>query len=278
MKSHRFFTYVFFATLLITTGAPAAETLRLSGTGAAIGGMRHLGAAFEKSRPGVRVDVLPSTGSTGGIRAAADGKLDITCASRPLKEEEKKQNLVQEQYAKTGFVFATHQANETPGFKLSEIEDIFAGRRTTWPDGRPIRLILRPLSDTFSLYLTQLSPGMAAAVASAHKIPGVFVAGTDQDSANQIEKVAGSFGLTSTALVNSEKRRVGVLSVDGVPPTDDNIASGRYPYHLPLFLVYRSDRNNGLVKAFVDFVYSEAGREILSKNGHLPLPRDGAVQ
>lgn len=273
MKSHRSLLLAVAASLLLPAVAPAMDVLRVSGTGAAIGGMRQLARDFEKTRTGVRIEVLPSIGSTGGIRAVTDGKLDLACSSRPVKDEEKKANLVEELYAKTAFIFATHKDNTIRGLKLSEIEDIYAGRRTTWPDGRPIRMILRPLSDTFSVFLTHLTPGMDAAVAAAYKTPGIFVAGTDQDSADQIEKVSGSFGTTSYALVSSEQRRVTVLAVDGVSPTEDNVPSSRYPYQLPLFLVYRSNKNTGFITDFVDFVYSGAGREILAKNGHLPLPR-----
>ncbi|HEY5461142.1 MAG TPA: hypothetical protein VIJ89_05265 [Deferrimonas sp.] len=46
----------------------AEETIRVSGTGAAIGGMKLLGEAFGKKHPGVKVNVFSSLGSSGGSR------------------------------------------------------------------------------------------------------------------------------------------------------------------------------------------------------------------
>ena len=58
--------------------AQAAETrLRIGGTGAALGVMSRLAAAFAEQEPGVAVEVLPSLGSSGGIRALGEGAIDI---------------------------------------------------------------------------------------------------------------------------------------------------------------------------------------------------------
>ena len=72
---------VFFAGLLLAGNAAAAETLRLGGTGSAIEMLRQVGAQFTAAT-GVKIDVVFSLGSTGAIRALADGVLDI--AGEPL--------------------------------------------------------------------------------------------------------------------------------------------------------------------------------------------------
>jgi phosphate transport system substrate-binding protein len=107
----------------------------------------------------------------------------------------------------------------------------------------------------------------------AHQIPGVFVGITDQDAAEQIEKTPGSFGTTSLSIIVAEKRKIKALSVDGVAPTLSNLSTGRYPYAITLFLVYKKDRYKGAVKDFIEFVFSRDGKKILSDNGHLTLER-----
>lgn len=266
------------AVLACSPAAAAAEVIQVSGTGAGIGGFAIVAAAFEKRHPDVTVRVLPSIGSTGGISAVIDGKIDVACLSRPLKEEEKKRaDLVEEVYARTAFVFATRPDNAAPGWKLSEIEEIYAGRRTTWPDGSPMRLVLRPQSDTFSVYLQTLTPGMKAALDAAHRIPGVFVGATDQEAADRIESTPGSFGTTSYSLVSSERRRIKALALDGVLPTAENVAAGRYLYTLPLSVVYRRDRGAGAVKEFVAFLLSAEGRALLAQYEHLPPSPGGGT-
>ena len=89
----------------------AEETIRVSGTGAAIGGMKLLGEAFGKKHPGVTVVVYPSLGSAGGIKAVAAGKLDLAVSARRVKEEEKVPGLVEKPYAKSPYIFATSSSN-----------------------------------------------------------------------------------------------------------------------------------------------------------------------
>ncbi len=255
----------------VSTGS--AESIRISGTGGAIGGMKRLGKAYERKHPGAVVDVLPSTGSTGGIKAARDGKLDICVSSRPLRDKEKAPGFVEEPYAKTAFVFTTPDTGVVWGLRLPEIEDIYAGRRTSWPDGTPIRLVLRPESDAFTVFLRGISPRFSDALESAYRRPGLYVGITDQDAADQIEKIHGAFGVTSYSLIVSEKRKLRTLAVDGIlPPTSDR-GGDRYPYYLTFNLVYRSAGYAGPVKDFIEFLFSKEGADLLRRNGHIPVAR-----
>jgi phosphate transport system substrate-binding protein len=50
--------------------------LRVGGTGSAIGMLQQVGAEFTAADGG-KIDIVPSLGSTGAIRALADGVIDI---------------------------------------------------------------------------------------------------------------------------------------------------------------------------------------------------------
>jgi phosphate transport system substrate-binding protein len=78
--------------LWLAVPSPAAaqeQSLKIGGTGTTLGTMRLLGAAFEKANPGVSVTVLSSLGSTGGIKAATAGAIEIGVSARPLSEAER---------------------------------------------------------------------------------------------------------------------------------------------------------------------------------------------
>lgn len=252
-------------------GSP--KTIIITGTGASIGTMELMAKDFQKEHPLAKVRVLPSIGSTGSIRAVREGKIDIGLSSRPLKPEERSEEIIAEPYGITAFIFGVQSSNPTTGFTLAEIEEIYAGKRKTWPDGTPIRLILRPRSDAYSAYLENINPGMKSASTQAHSVPGVFVGNTDQDAAVQIEKTPGSFGTTSSAVITSEKRKIKPLCVDGTAPTRANIIAGKYSYKMTLFLVYKKDKYKGSIKDFIEFVFSRDGQKILSNNGQVTLPR-----
>lgn len=249
----------------------AEETIRVSGTGAAIGGMKHLGDAFGKKHPGVKVNVFSSLGSTGGIKALTAGKLDIAVSARRVKDEEKVPGLVEKPYAKAPFVFATSSSNQTNGLSLSEIQDIYAGKKTTWPDGKKIFLVLRPAADAFTGFLEKISPGMKDAVESSKKRPGMFTGITDQDAVDQIERTPGSFGVTSYSIVASEKRNIKPLSVDGISPVGKHGVNEEYPYFMTLYLVYVKDRTTAGTGNFIQYIDSKEGEKILGMNGHIPI-------
>jgi phosphate transport system substrate-binding protein len=249
----------------------AEEIVRVSGTGAAVGGMKLLGEAFGKKHPGVTVVVYPSLGSAGGIKAVAAGKLDIAVSARRVKEEEKVPGLVEKPYAKSPYIFATSSSNPASGLRLAEIRDIYAGKITTWPDGRKISLVLRPAHDAFTDFLENLSPEMKDAVASSKKRPGIFIGGTDQDAADQIERTPGSFGMTSYALVASEKRDIKPLAVDGIPPAGKDGVNEKYPYSMTLSLVYVKDRTTPEMESFLRYLSSKEGEKILKMYGHIPI-------
>ncbi|OHE23559.1 MAG: hypothetical protein A2Z43_09240 [Syntrophobacterales bacterium RBG_19FT_COMBO_59_10] len=266
----------------IVAGSASAnpqEKLIITGTGSGTGVMRRMAEGFQRKHPNVAVDVLPSIGSAGGIKAVKEGKIDIGLSSRPLKPEERIPGIIEEAYGRTPFIFGVQESNPIEGLSLAEIEEIYAGKRRTWPDGTPIRLILRPLRDSFSVYLAGINPRLKSASEKAHSIPGVFVGTTDQEAAEQIEKTPGSFGITSACLVAVEKRKIKALSVDGAVPALSNIpdgvaiSAGKYPYTMTMSLVYKGDADKGAVKDFIKFVFSKDGWKLLSESGHVTLPQ-----
>jgi phosphate transport system substrate-binding protein len=78
------------AMAVVSPGSHAhAETLRIGGTGVALGGMRILGDEYQKLHPEAEIVVLPSLGSSGGVKALLKGAIGLSVSSRELKEEEK---------------------------------------------------------------------------------------------------------------------------------------------------------------------------------------------
>jgi phosphate transport system substrate-binding protein len=257
--------------LALSPAAVSAETVRISGTGGAAGGMRLLAEAYRKEDPGVNVVILRSMGSSGGIRAALAGKLDIGVSARPMSPDERTRGGLQQPYARTALVFGANQGVKQPGITLPEIADIYAGRKTTWEDGTRLRLVLRPASDTDTIALGRISPEMADAVALSQKREGLIGAMPDQECADVIERTEGAFGTTTLALVVSEKRRIRILPLSGVIPSAKTVRDGSYPYTKTFFLVTGPNLSPAAAR-FIRFVLSPAGKSILSRVGHIPLP------
>jgi phosphate transport system substrate-binding protein len=168
-------------------------------------------------------------------------------------------------------VFAVNPAVKQSGITLSEAVDIYGGKIDRWKDGSPLRLVLRPVSDTDTVHLERMSPRMAAALAQARRREGLIVALTDHESADAIEDTPGAFGTTTLAMVASEKRKIKILSLSGVTPSGNAVRDGSYPYAKTFHLVTGPNPSRAATK-FIAFLRSPAGSSILDRAGHVPLP------
>src|ERR1039457_6863942 len=79
-------------------------------------------------------------------------------------------------YSRSPYVIATSHFNAT-GMKSADLAGIFAAERPTWADGTPVRIILRPRSDTDTALLGELFAGMTEAIESARRRAEVRTAG-----------------------------------------------------------------------------------------------------
>lgn len=253
--------------LLCCVCTAQAEELKIGGTGAALGAMQLLAAAYVKQHPEAQIRVLPSMGSGGGIKAVLSGAVQLGLSSRALTEAEIKAGASGVEYGRTPFVLATHVAAPVNKLSLQELVDIYAGKNAHWPDGTKIRPLLRPIGDSDSQLLKEISPAMPLALDLAAQRKGVAFAVTDQEAATLIEKIPGAIGPSTLAQIITEKRQIKPLILNDVAPAVATLRDGRYPW-FKVLLVVSGPRTPPAASAFVAFVRSEAGRNILAQSGH----------
>lgn len=263
---------IFCAALLACVIAPAvlAETIKVGGTGAALGAMHLLGSEFSRQNPAIKIEVLPYIGSTGAIKNVDSGGIDLGISGRLLKPGEDKLDVRLSRYALTPLVIAGHPGVTLKSISRAQLAALYSGQTTRWDDGGAVRLVLRPANETDNEVLRTMSPDISRALDTALARPGMRYAATDQDAADALEQVPGAIGTSTLGLVRSEKRRVSILALDGVMPGIDTLKTGRYPYHKPLFLVTRG-QPSAAVQAFVAFIRSPHGQNLLAANGQLPV-------
>lgn len=249
---------------------PADNKIRIGGTGSAIATMRIFTKTFIKSHPGVAVEIVPSLGSGGGIKALQAGIIDLAISGRPLKPAERTESLKVIEYAQTPFVFAVSTHTNATTITTKELVNIYKGDTRVWPDGKTLRLVLRPEVESDTDIVKNMSPEMNLAVKSALTREGMIMAITDQDSADNIENIPGAIGTMTLAQIVSEQRALKPLVLNGLSPSLDMMNQGKYPYYKSMFMV-SSARPNPLTQEFITFVRSPSGRKILEKNGQSAL-------
>lgn len=256
---------------LACTGLAASASTRLAigGTGAALGTIRLLAEAFAAKHAGIQLDLPSSLGTTGGMRAVLSGAIDIAVGVRAVTAEESAAGARSQLFARSPFAFVTSHPNPPTDLTRDDIAEIYGLRRRSWPDGSPIRVVLRTRRDGDSLFIIERFPATEAEMDATHAKKTVPVAQTDQINLDMAEKLQGSFTSSTLAAVVSEGRKLRSLTLDGVQPTLEATASGAYPHVRPLhFVTMPSTSEAG--HAFIAFVRSARGASLLAECAALP--------
>jgi phosphate transport system substrate-binding protein len=256
--------------LATTAGSASGEVLRTGGPGAVTKILQRIGAAFTEREPGTTLVVMPNLGSAGAIAGVSDGLLDFAVSGRPLKPEEAK-SLTAIVLASTPFGLAS--SNPNPGnIKCADVAAFYRNSASVWPDGTPVRVVLRPKSEVDAALLANTFPNMAAAVEQLRERKEIPVVATDQDNVLLAEKLPGSLTAVTLTQVLTENAHLHFVAIDGVEPTLENFERGAYPYRKDFHFVF-SHGTKPVVERFIAFLRSAEGERLLREAGNLaPRP------
>ena len=62
------------------------------------------------------------------------------------------------------------------------------------------------------------------------------------------------------------------LKINGVKANDDNVVANKYPISRPFLVVNKKDSLTDEAKGFIDFIMSDEGQNIVSKEGFIKVP------
>ena len=210
--SRLFFAIAGSVTIAVTTPIQA-ETLRIGGSGVALAAMRHVGENMTAIDPSLQVEVLPSLSTPGGIRAMIAGEIDVLIASRALTADERAKVDGESACFTTALVLATpHKA--ASGLTKAEIPGYYADAKPMWPDGTPLKVILRLRTSSEAAAIANVVPGFKAAYEAAHQRKGIPVASTDLDNADLALRTAGSISFMTLLQIQSEQLALKPLTLD----------------------------------------------------------------
>jgi phosphate transport system substrate-binding protein len=269
-RQFRIATLLACAQLIVAPTARAEDVLRVSGTGSWLGAMARLGPAFAKANPGARLEVIPSLGSSGAMKALATGELEVALVGRPLKPEERGRGFVAVEVARTPFVFVVGPGAGVTGLTAAELVRILRGEQTAWPNGEQIWPVFRPANDADTAYLRSLSPAVSTAVTVGLARPGQLMAPTNQQSDELVAKNPGGLGMSTLAQVKTEQLGLTALTWEGVAPSLATLAAGKYPLVKPLFLVLPA-KPSAAERRFLAFLATPEARRLLEAAGAQPL-------
>ena len=228
---------------------------------------------FMADNEGTSVEVQGG-GSGQGIKSIQEGIADIGSLSREVKDEEK--GSVKEEYiiAMDGVAVVVNTETETEDITIEELEKIYTGEITNWKElggkDAEITVVSREEGSGTRGAFTEIT-GVLVKDDEGNETDNTTADALVQPSTGSVIKTVSStpdsIGYVSLAAVSDE---VKALKVEGVEASKDTVLDGTYKISRPFVYVTGNDISES-AKAFIDFVLSDKGQELVEENGFIPV-------
>lgn len=246
------------------------EVLRFAGCDANVPITRLLARAFTRTRPQLRIQ-FETVGSTNGIVLAAAGTVHIGLVSRSFRDAEEARGLSFRPYAKTAVVIGADPDVPDVTLTTDDLLGFYRGTKQRWGSSRDVILLTREEGDSSVATLKQTLPGFAEAYAAGFNTHHWTVLYDEPTMHEALLSYRYALGLSDLGTITIERLPIKALAIDGVAPTLDNVASGRYPFTKTLSLVWREGGLPPSARAFMEFLQSAEAARILMSHGYLPV-------
>jgi phosphate transport system substrate-binding protein len=226
-----------------------------------------LGEAFMAAHPQVVVNVQGG-GSSVGVKSAGEATVDVGTASRDVTPEELQQfpDLKVFTIARDGVAIVTNPQVPVDGLTKEQVGKIFAGEITNWsevggPD-KPIVVVSREEGSGTRAYFEEAIMGEGAVI-----VDTAILQQSNGALRTTVSTTPDSIGFLSFGYLDES---VKALALDGVEATVANALSGAYPV-VRSFNMLTNGQPNDLVQAWLDFILSAEGQQIVEDEGYLPI-------
>ncbi|MCQ2567843.1 MAG: substrate-binding domain-containing protein [Mogibacterium sp.] len=230
--------------------------------------------------PEANISIYVAPGGSGvGVSAAEEGTADFGMVARQVKDEEKaalgdgyKEFIVARDALTVSVNAANPIASKMDNMDTETIRKIFAGEITKWnevDESLP--------AETINVYIRDLSGGAYEVFQKA-----VMGESTITESATQSASMTelatnvandpngiGYVGFGAYNKANEASKVLFAMKVDGIEANEETILSGDYTVQRPV-LFCTGNEITDIQQAFIDYVFSEVGYNVVEENGYIP--------
>lgn len=206
---------------------------------------------------------LHYTNTRGAYKAVVDGDADMVFCVKPSEEQlaYAAENGVELEFVTIGyeaFVFIVNKDNPVDTLTVEQVKGIFAGEYTNWKEVG---------GDNYIIDALQRNKGSGSQTALLSFMEGREV------KKHPLGFLGRAIGFSFRYYVSDivENGGVKMLALDGVYPSEENIANGSYPIISDLYVVYRKGEDNPNVEILIDWLLSPKGQKIVEDSGYVPV-------
>ena len=279
----------------LTTGTPAEEvtpveidaSIAFAGSSSLAPVIASIGEAFSTEYgtwdkvnpafPAEEIEIPVASGGSGdGPKSVLDGTSDFGMLARAVKDSEKESlgaDYVEYMVASDALTVSVNKNNPVcqilDDIDTDTLRAIFAGEIAYWDEldasleHKEIVVVIRDLTggaaEVFEKQVMQGTPITENAIQTPSM--GALAA--------KIAENEYAIGYAGYGVYNLNTDSLFAFKFNGVEPTEENILNGSYTIQRPvLFVTNRA--LDAAEQAFVDYIFSETGRNIVIENGYIP--------
>ena len=209
---------------------------------------------FEATNPGYALEILPGSGTGGGVQGVIDGALDLAAMSRPARDTE--EGVLYTQIGTSVTAIYTHPDVGVTELTSEQLTDIFTGTVTNWSEvgGEDLDIVVyvRDPEEGNTVDIRETFIGDA----EFSDTTPVLTSQTDmQNSVSSVEGAIG-YGTWSAALAN--EANVVSLTIDGI-----GVDNSPETMTTSVGIGYLAE-NEANAQVLIDWLFSEDGRSVLA--------------
>lgn len=276
--------FVCAAAVLASVGAEARTLIQNKGSDTLVNVAQAWAENYRKVDPDVAVAVTGG-GSGTGIAALINGTVDLANASRAMKDKEiqlakkRGQNPVQHVVGYDALAVYINKNNPMDSISIAKLAEIYGegGKTKKWTDidievpgckGQQMVVVSRQNNSGTYVYFR----GAVLGKKRDFKLGTRDMHGS-KDVVDLVEKTPCAIGYSGLAYATDHLKMACISQKEGekcVSPSVPTASDGSYPIARPLFM-YTNGEPKGAVKAYLDWILSDAGQCIILEEGYAPV-------
>ena len=268
-------------------GSAAAEemqgALQIKGSDTMVNLCQAWAEAFMARHPRMTVAVTGG-GSGSGIAALISGTCDLAAASRAMSDKEISLARAQghapqeRKVALDGIAVVVHPTNPVRQLTIEQLAKLFNGTIRNWKEvggaNANVILLSREVNSGTHVYFKEhVLSSLKASGGLTEFAPEALLLPSSQAIADEVASNPAAIGYYGMGYLNPKNTAVAIANATAGPyviPTEETVRSGAYPISRPL-LFYSGETPQGAVKAFLDFVMSPEGQQIVRTIDFVPV-------
>ena len=261
--------------------------IQIKGSDTMVNAAQKLAEDFMKDYPYVFVAVTGG-GSGVGIASLINGTCDIAIASRKMRDEEieiaKKRGVEPKEFvvAYDGVAVIVNKNNPIDSLTIEQLHDIFTGKITDWKElggkeGKVVTLS-REVSSGTHMYFKEKVIRREDKNSREEFSPQTLLLSSSQAIVEEVVSNENAIGYLGMGYVSERVKAIKVGVGDSFyPPSVEYVSGGKYILSRPLQM-YTNGVPKGVVKLFIDYVYSPEGQRAFQETGFVPISQENAPE